>query len=64
MVINFGEDNCSSLLVRSFDDPLSLAKNFCSKHNIDPVIIETLAENIRSVQASSFRQERETSFKI
>jgi len=64
MVINFGEDNCSSLIVKPFDNPFLLAKQFCFKHNIESHVIEKLAENIRNFQANSFHHQNETSFKI
>ena len=51
-------------MVSANDDPTTLAKRFCFKNNIDPHVIGTLAENIRSLQSSSFggfRVERNTS---
>jgi hypothetical protein len=44
-------------MVGSNDDPLTLAKRFCFKYNIDPRIIATLASNIKNLQLSTFQKE-------
>ena len=54
MVIEFGHNASASLLVGPEDDPITLAKRFCFKNNIDPHVINTLASNIRSLQSTSF----------
>ena len=54
MVIEFGENASASLLVSPTDDPATLAKRFCFENNIDPHVINTLASNIRSLQATAF----------
>jgi hypothetical protein len=56
MVIEFGQNASGSLMVGINDDPVTLAKRFCFKNNIDPHVISTLAANIRSLQGSSFNQ--------
>lgn len=66
MVIDFGHNSSASLMVAPDDDPMTLAKKFCFKHNIDPHVISTLAANIRNLQSTSFepcyRLEKNTSF--
>lgn len=66
MVIEFGGNNNASLMVGAHDDPTTLAKRFCFKHNIDPRIITTLASNIKSLQMSTFNQRphKESSYRI
>lgn len=67
MVIEFGEANNASIMVGSYDDPVTLAKKFCFKHNIDPRIITTLAVNIKNLQRETFpntNKFKESSFRI
>lgn len=46
------------------DDPTTLAKIFCFKHNIDPRIISTLASNIKNLQLTTFHSHKEPEYKI
>ncbi len=66
MVIEYGQNATASILVNKQDDPLILAQKFCYKHNIDPHVINTLANNIRSLQnatfATAFRREKNSPF--
>lgn len=66
MVIEFGEANNASIMVGAYDDPVTLAKLFCFKHNIDPRIITTLAVNIKNLQRETFPSNKfkESSFRI
>ena len=61
MVIQFDKNSSASLMLASHDDPLTLAKRFCFKHNIDPHVIPTLATNIRTLQNNSFNN---SSYKV
>lgn len=58
MVIEYGNNKTASLWVGPNDDPTTLAKRFCYKHNIDPHVIATLASNIRTLQMNSFSVEK------
>jgi len=54
MVIEFGGSSNASIMVGPHDDPTTLAKRFCFKHNIDPRIITTLATSIKNLQINTF----------
>ena len=57
MIIELDQNNSVALHIRADDEPVLLAKKFCYTNNIDPKIINSLAANIKKIQATSFNED-------
>lgn len=57
MFIELDSNRSATLNISPHDDPLVLARKFCYTYNVDPKVIQTLANNIKEVQHSSFKSE-------